>query len=174
LNSTGFSSTSTNNNIEFEGGINYRFNGGRSGSPSRSYGLKNVSYNRTSSRGAVSLEANLSRYEAPGYDLRSVAGDFTLTAPETGNQRIQVAALTTLANGVRRDENPNGAFDYFQTGTLQISGPSGNKVILRVDNGSDSSVDIDLYEDGILYEFSQPWSRWRDSVEFRTDLTLNR
>jgi len=170
LSSTGFSSSSANSSIDFEGSISYQFGGGRTGSPTRSFSVKNATYNRVSPGGEVSLEANFGRSEAFGYDLRSIWGGFTLTAPETGNRRVQVAALTNLVNNVRADENPNGAFDYFQTGDLQISGPTGNKVILRAGNGYDTAVDIHMYLDGKFYEFSQPWSRWGDSVEFRANL----
>jgi len=155
---TGFESSSATISTRFSGSASHQFGSGRVGTPRRSYSVNDVRYEYTSSTRSTLLEGSFSRYDLGGLDLRGYTGGFTHDSALTGNKRVSVGILSRLANDLRSDENPSGAFGYFRNGALKINVSSDNQLIIRANPANPDYVRVELYTNGVLDVFETHWA----------------
>ncbi|MEE9319265.1 MAG: hypothetical protein V3U76_02355 [Granulosicoccus sp.] len=99
---------------------------------------------------------------------KRLAGGFSVTAPETGNQKLVVSVPESLEYNA--DNNDSDSIRNCQTGSMLITAENGDTLTLHADTGNAETVKIDIQNGDVTDSSEQPWSTWQDSLERRIDL----
>ena len=175
LTSTGLTIESQSTKTSFSGRVDYK-PGDVSGELNRHYIVEDVDLAKTDNTEKFELVDAVFEFGIVGNSfVKTLEGKYTVKSVVTGDQRLDVRVLETLRYNIFGDPNvpddlPDDFAYFFQTGILQVIAENGDYLRLDADTGDNSTVNIEILNDGVTDNFQQPWTLWRENLEFNFDL----
>lgn len=165
--SNGFVTSYNDETAGFAGTINYKFTSDRDGGPSTNYVLDDVTYSTMGNDDPVLLEDATVGFFAVFGRAMNLRADLTVTSATTAWQPLRVLVGDEL---IRDDIFESTGYDYFDRGTLTITGADGSIINLDADTGDIGTVLVSVSNDVEDLEIELPWSTWSEQLQFRFDL----
>ncbi|MGQ7847398.1 hypothetical protein ACUNV4_23105 [Granulosicoccus sp. 3-233] len=165
--SNGFVTSYNGKSAGFAGTVHYKHTSDRDGGPGTYYLLSDVTYSTTGTEDPVLIDDANVEYLVTYGRAQELRADLTITSATTAWQPLSVLVDDDM---IRDDIFESTGYDYFDRGTLTITGADGSVINLDADTGDISTVQVSVSNDVEELEIELPWSTWSEQLEFRFDL----